>query len=352
MEAETGEALHNLREKSMENNAVEVKNLVKTYPGIKAVDDISFNIKEGEVFGLLGPNGAGKTTTIRMLLTLVKPTSGSIRVFGLDTMTDPGNVRQLAGYVPQDVSVDGELTGYENMLMYAKLYDVPRNTRQKLIEEAMQYMELSDRADDMVNKYSGGMMRRLEIAQTLVNRPKILYLDEPSIGLDPSARRMIWEHIEKLRAEFGTTILITTHDMNEADRLCNRIGIMDRGKLITVDEPAQLKATIGGDIVSIKSRIPDFAQKLKELGYPVIPEPSNGNVDLVMTDGEKQIPDLLAALHNNGISVEAVSLKKPTLDDVFLHFAGSHIEQGDLSIQEGGSYAQTRKTRRTFKRLN
>jgi ABC-2 type transport system ATP-binding protein len=336
----------------MANNAVEVNNLVKTYPRVKAVDDISFNIREGEVFGLLGPNGAGKTTTIRMLLTLVKPTSGTIHIFGINTMTDPGKVRQLAGYVPQDVSVDGELTGYENMLMYAKLYDVPRSTRQNLIAEAMNYMELSDRADDMVNKYSGGMMRRLEIAQTLVNRPKILYLDEPSIGLDPSARRMIWEHIEKLRLEFGTTILITTHDMNEADRLCNRIGIMDRGKLITVGEPSRLKAAIGGDMVSIKSQTPGFTQKLKELGYPVIPKPSNGDAELIMTDGEKQIPDLLSALHSNGISVEAVSLKKPTLDDVFLHFSGSHIEQDDTSAQEGGSYAQTRKTRRTFRRLS
>ena len=250
----------------MINNAIDVKNLVKIYPRVNAVNDVSFTIEEGEVFGLLGPNGAGKTTTIRMLLTLVRPTAGSIRIFGVDAMADPAKVRQLAGYVPQDVSVDGELTGYENMLMYAKLYDVPRQTRKKLIKEAMEYMGLSDRMNDMVSKYSGGMMRKLEIAQTLVNRPKILYLDEPSIGLDPNARRTIWEHIEKLRLEYGTTILITTHDMNEADRLCNRIAIMNFGKIVTTGAPAELKAAIGGDIVSISSQTPDFAIILKKLG--------------------------------------------------------------------------------------
>jgi ABC-2 type transport system ATP-binding protein len=329
----------------MDNIAVEVKDLVKIYPRVKAVDGISFTIKEGEVFGLLGPNGAGKTTTIRMMLTLIKPNAGSIRVFGINALADPARVRHLAGYVPQDVSVDGELTGWENMLMYAKLYDVPRQSREKLIKEALEYMGLSDRMNDMVNKYSGGMMRRLEIAQTLVNRPRILYLDEPSIGLDPNARRTIWEHIEKLRREFGTTILITTHDMNEADRLCNRIGIIDQGKLVIIGEPAQLKAEIGGDIVSIITPTADCTPKLKELGYSVISEPANGHVDLVMDNGEKQIPNLLDALHTSGVVVESVSLKKPTLDDVFLHFTGARIEQGD-------SFARARQTRRTFRRLS
>lgn len=329
----------------MDNHALEVIDIVKMYSKVKAVDGVSFDIKEGEVFGLLGPNGAGKTTTIRMLLILIKPTSGGIRVFGINAMDNPGRVRQYAGYVPQDVSVDGELTGYENMLMYAKLYDVPRRTRKKLILEAIEYMGLTDRINDMVKKYSGGMMRKLEIAQTLVNHPKILYLDEPSIGLDPNARRIIWEHIEKLRSEFKTTILITTHDMNEADRLCDRIGIMDRGKLVTTGEPSKLKAAIGGDIVSIKIHGPDCTHKLKELGYSVISEPTNGNVELVMTDGEKQIPYLLNTLHSSRIKVEAISLKKPSLDDVFFHFTGARLEQGD-------SFTKVRQTRRTFRRLN
>jgi ABC-2 type transport system ATP-binding protein len=334
-----------LQKNKMGNNAIEVRDIVKTYPRVKAVNGVSFDIKEGEVFGLLGPNGAGKTTTIRILLTLIKPNEGSIHLFGIDALANPAKARQLAGYVPQDVSVDGELTGFENMLMYAKLYDVPRQTRGKLIDEAMEYMGLSDRRNDMVAKYSGGMMRRLEIAQTLVNRPKILYLDEPSIGLDPNARRTIWEHIEKLRKEFGTTILITTHDMNEADRLCNRIGIMDCGKLVKIGEPAQLKAEIGGDIVSITTQTADCTPKLKELGYSVIAEPSNGHIDVVMQDGEKQIPNLLQTLHTCGVVVETVSLKKSTLDDVFLHFTGSRIEHGDY-------FAQVRQTRRNFRRLS
>ena len=329
----------------MVNIAVEVKDLVKIYPRVKAVDGVSFNIEEGEVFGLLGPNGAGKTTTIRMLLTLIPPTSGSIHVFGIDAITHSGKVRHLAGYVPQDVSVDGELTGWENMLMYAKLYDVPRQTRKELINEAMEYMGLKDRARDLVSKYSGGMARRLEIAQTLVNRPKILYLDEPSIGLDPISRITIWEHIEKLRREFGTTILLTTHDMNEADRLCNRIGIMNQGKLAAIGEPAELKAAIGGDIVSISSKTPGYQQKARELGYTITGDATNGQIELVVTNGESQIPNILESLHTCGVGVEAVSLKKPTLDDVFLKFTGASIEQGD-------TFAQAKKTRRTFRRLS
>jgi ABC-2 type transport system ATP-binding protein len=309
------------------------------------VDGVSFVIEEGEVFGLLGPNGAGKTTTIRMLLTLVPPTSGSIQIFGIDALADPGKVRNLAGYVPQDVSVDGDLTGWENMLMYAQLYDVPSQDRKGLINDAMGYMGLSDRMNDMVNKYSGGMARRLEIAQTLVNHPKMLYLDEPSIGLDPNARRVIWDHIEKLRQEFGTTVLLTTHDMNEADRLCNRIGIMNRGRLVAVGAPAQLKAELGGDIVTITTQTADCAPKLKESGYSIIAGPTNGHVDVVMQDGEKQIPRLMEILHTCGVVVESISVKKPNLDDVFLHFTGARIEQGD-------SFAKVKQTRRTFKRLS
>ena len=329
----------------MTRNVVEVRDLVKDYPRVRAVDGVSFVIEEGEVFGLLGPNGAGKTTTIRMLLTLVQPTSGSIQIFGIDALADPGKVRNLAGYVPQDVSVDGELTGWENMLMYAQLYDVPSQDRKGLINDAIGYMGLSDRMNDMVNKYSGGMARRLEIAQTLVNHPRMLFLDEPSIGLDPNARRIIWERIEKLRQEFGTTVLLTTHDMNEADRLCNRIGIMNRGKLVAVGAPAQLKAELGGDIVTITTHTASCAPKLEESGYSIIAGPTDGHVDVVMQDGEKQIPRLIEFLHTCGVIVESVSVKKPNLDDVFLHFTGARIEQGD-------SFAKVKQTRRTFKRLS
>jgi len=211
--------------------AVEALDLVKQYPHVRAVDGISFAIEKGEIFGLLGPNGAGKTTTLRMLLTLIRPTSGRIRILGEDALVRPERVRQMSGYVPQDVSVDGELTGYENILMYAKLYGVPGKERRRRITEALEYLELKDRASDMVNTYSGGMMRRLEIAQALVNRPRVLFLDEPSIGLDPIARRNILGHIERLRSEFGTTVIMTTHDMAEADALCDRLASSTRASL-------------------------------------------------------------------------------------------------------------------------
>jgi ABC-2 type transport system ATP-binding protein len=324
--------------------AVAVENLVKIYPKVRAVDGISFAIPKGEIFGLLGPNGAGKTTTIRILLTLIKPTAGKIRVFGLDALTDADRVRQMAGYVPQDVSVDGEITAYENILIYSKLYGMPSNQRKQRITEVLEYMDLQERANSLVNTFSGGMMRRLEVAQALVNRPRILFLDEPSIGLDPNARNAIWELVKKLRGEFGTTILLTTHDMVEADTLCGRIGIMDRGKLVVIGEPSQLKSTVGGDVLSIISKAPNLPAIVKELGYSTIAESSNGTVELLVANGEAAIPQLVEALRTQGVEVDSVSLKKPTLDDVFMKYTGARITEGE-------SWSQTRMTRRTFRRL-
>jgi ABC-2 type transport system ATP-binding protein len=324
--------------------AIVVENLVKIYPKVKAVDGISFAIPKGEIFGLLGPNGAGKTTTIRILLTLIRPTAGKIRVFGLDALTDPDKVREMAGYVPQDVSVDGEITAYENILIYSKLYGMPSNQRKQRITEVLEYMDLQERANSLVNTFSGGMMRRLEVAQALVNRPRILFLDEPSIGLDPNARNAIWELVKKLRDELGTTILLTTHDMVEADALCDRIGIMDRGKLAVIGEPSQLKSAVGGDVLSISSGAPNLPAIVKELGYSTIAESSNGTVELLVANGEAAIPQLVEALRTKGVEVDSVSLKKPTLDDVFMKYTGARIS-------EGGSWAQARMTRRTFRRL-
>jgi len=326
--------------------AVVVENLVKVYPAVTAVDGISFTIPEREIFGLLGPNGAGKTTTIRILLTLIKPTSGKVSVLGVDALSYPEKVRQLAGYVPQDVSVDGEITGYENILIYTKLYGMPGDVRKKRIKEVLEYLGLQDRADSMVNTFSGGMMRRLELAQSLVHRPRMLFLDEPSIGLDPNARSAIWDLVKKLRDEFGTTILITTHDMGEADSLCDRIGIMDRGKLAIIGKPSELKCTVGGDILSINSKAPNLPAVVKELGYSTIAGSSNGTVDLLCTNGEVVIPRLLEDLRAKGVETASVSLKKPTLDDVFLKYTGARIGEG-----ERGTFKQARRARRTFRRL-
>jgi len=328
--------------------AIVVENLVKVYPGVRAVDGISFSIAEREIFGLLGPNGAGKTTTIRILLTLIKPTSGKLSVLGVDALAYPEKVRQLAGYVPQDVSVDGEITGYENILIYAKLYGMPADQRKKRIKEVLEYLGLEDRANSMVNTFSGGMMRRLELAQSLVNRPRMLFLDEPSIGLDPNARGAIWALVRKLRDEFGTTILITTHDMVEADALCDRIGIMDRGRLAVIGKPGELKSTVGGDILSVCSQAANLPAVVKELGYSTIAGSANGTVDLLCTNGEVVIPRLLEDLKARGVETASVTLKKPTLDDVFLKYTGARIGEGE---GEGGSWKQARRTRRTFRKL-
>ena len=223
-------------------HAIEVKGLTKVFDKeTKAVNEISFDVEEGELYGLLGPNGAGKTTTIRMLLTLTQPTSGSVRILGLDALRSRSEVRQLVGSVPQEVSADGDLTGYENLLIFAKLYYLrDKKERRERIENALEYMGLTERGDDLVKHYSGGMMRRLEIAQALVNRPKVLFLDEPSIGLDPGVRRDVWKHIRDLNRDFKMTVVITTHDMGEADELCDRIAIMNAGEIVADGSPSEL----------------------------------------------------------------------------------------------------------------
>ncbi len=324
---------------------IEVISLTKRFGNFTAVDSVSFRVEKGEVFGLLGPNGAGKTTTIRCLLTLIKPTSGQVRVSGIDALRDPQQVRQLCGYVPQEVSVDGDLTGYENLLLYARLYQVPRKLRKKRIQEALEFMGLADRANSLVKTYSGGMMRRLEIAQVLVNQPRVLFLDEPSIGLDPAAKRMIWDYIVRLRDDFDTTILLTTHDMLEADELCDRIAIMNLGKIAVTGSPQELKTHLGGDVVSITSKDSNCFGVLQRLGYRLLSPSHDGVCDLVVQNGEQEIPRILDELKQHGITTNSVSLKRATLDDVFLKYAGVRIEEGDTT------WKHARLTRRTIRKL-
>jgi ABC-2 type transport system ATP-binding protein len=326
-------------------DTITVEGLAKVYPRVKAVDNVSFTIDQGEIFGFLGPNGAGKTTTIKILLTLLRPTAGKIDIFGINALSHPEKVREIAGYVPQDVSVDGDLTGYENMLIYAKLYRLPRQQREERIKETLEYLQILDRSPEMVSTYSGGMMRRLEIAQSLINRPKVLFLDEPSIGLDPSARRNMWDLIKQLREEFGATIFINTHDMAEADFLCDRIGIMDRGKLVTVGAPSELKSTVGGEVLTISSPSPGCLEKIQMLGYRAMAQPTNHHLDLLVSSGESVIPPLLESLKGAGIEVESVSLKKPSLDDVFLKYTGTRMDERD-------TWKAARKSRRTLRKLN
>jgi ABC-2 type transport system ATP-binding protein len=224
---------------------LETEGLTRRFGALTAVDGLTISVRAGEVFGLLGPNGAGKTTVIKMLTTLLRPTSGGARVAGFDIARQASSVRRAIGYVPQALSVDGSLTGYENLLIFAKLYDIPRREREKRLRDGLAFMGLTDAANKLVREYSGGMLRRLEIAQSTLHRPRVLFLDEPTIGLDPLARKAVWKHVEHLRDGFGTTIFLTTHYMEEADSLCDRIAIMHRGKMVASGTPGELKASIG-----------------------------------------------------------------------------------------------------------
>jgi ABC-2 type transport system ATP-binding protein len=219
--------------------------LTKKFGKFTAVNELSIKVSTGEVFGLLGPNGAGKTTTIKMLITLLAPTAGYAMVDGLDVVKCAGNVRRVIGYVPQILSADGTLTGFENLMVFAKLYDVPRGERNERVDEALSFMGLTDFAGNLVRNYSGGMIRRLEIAQAFVHHPRVLFLDEPTVGLDPVARQVVWERIDHLRRDFGTTIFLTTHYMDEADKLCHRVAVMNLGKVAVIGTPAELKESLG-----------------------------------------------------------------------------------------------------------
>lgn len=224
---------------------IEIKSLVKTFKTLKAVDSISLSVDKGQIFGLLGPNGAGKTTTVKILTTLLPPTSGEVSVDGFDVVRQASKVRRIIGYVPQALSADGTLTGYENLLIFAKLYDVPAKIRKDRILDVLDFMGLTEHANKLVRNYSGGMIRRLEVAQAMLHHPEVLFLDEPTVGLDPVARQIVWEHVMKLRKEFDMTIFMTTHYMEEADNLCDKIAIMNFGKVAAIGTVEELKTSIG-----------------------------------------------------------------------------------------------------------
>src|SRR5579859_1016778 len=225
--------------------AVSVRDISRKFKEVVAVGGVSFDITPGEIFGLLGPNGAGKTTTIRILVTLLPPDSGAADVFGHDVVKETMAVRRMIGYVPQQLSADGSLTGWENVMLFARLYDLPRRTRKPAVSHALELMGLGDAKDRLVSTYSGGMIRRLELAQALINQPRLLVLDEPTIGLDPIARGEVWERVQALRHEIGTTILMTTHYMEEAEQLCDRVALMNRGRINAIGSPSELKRALG-----------------------------------------------------------------------------------------------------------
>src|SRR5579884_1242134 len=245
---------------------LETSQLTRTFGEMTAVNAVSFGVESGEVFGLLGPNGAGKSTTIKMLTTLLPPTAGHATVAGYDIARQAADVRRVMGYVPQALSADGSLTGYENLLIFAKLYDLPRAIREQRIHEVLEYVGLTDAGKQIVRTYSGGMIRRLEVAQALLHQPRVLFLDEPTVGLDPVARQAIWDHLMRLRDETNMTVLVTTHSMEEADNLCTRIGIMHRGKIAVLGTPAELKAAVGGEHTTLDDVFVHYAGDALESG--------------------------------------------------------------------------------------
>jgi ABC-2 type transport system ATP-binding protein len=245
---------------------LETNKLTKRFGDLIAVDDFSIAMPEGEVFVLLGPNGAGKSTVIKMLTTLLPPTSGSASVAGFDVTKQSAAVRRLIGYVPQMISADGTLSGYENLLVFAKLYDIPGRERKQRIQDALAFMGLTDSANSLVKTYSGGMIRRLEIAQSMLHRPRMLFLDEPTVGLDPAARHMVWEHLSQLRDEFGATIMVTTHLMEEADELCQRVAIMHHGTVRAIGAPDALKESLGREGATLDDVFMHYAGDTLDVG--------------------------------------------------------------------------------------
>jgi ABC-2 type transport system ATP-binding protein len=320
----------------MSNYAIQVKNLTKVFNGFTAVDQISFTVKTGELFGLLGPNGAGKTTTINMLSTLLKATSGYGEVSGYDISRNKDNIRRSIGVVFQEPALDIKLTGKENLEFHAMMYGIEKEERKKRIKEVLELVELTEKEKVLVEKYSGGMKRRLEIARGLIHEPNVLFLDEPTLGLDAQTRRHIWDYIKRLNKEGGVTIILTTHYMEEADFLCDRIAIMDRGKFVAMDTPGRLKDILGGDVVSleIEGNVDALVNQINGLDWIKNITRHDENLSLTMERGERRIPELINVARENGVEVTCVHLRKPSLEDVFLQFTGRTIREEEASQAE------------------
>lgn len=311
-------------------NVIEVKNLTKKYKNLTAVNNVSFEVKQGEVFGFLGPNGAGKSTTINMLATLVIPTGGGAVINGFNINTQRDDVRKSIGLVFQDPSLDDRLTAKENLCFHAELYRVPKNQCDVRVENVLKLVDLWERKNDIVKTFSGGMRRRLEIARGLIHQPKVLFLDEPTLGLDPQTRFNIWEYILKLKRESEMTIFMTTHYMNEAEN-CDRIAIIDHGQIIALDTPANLKKMIGGDIISLTSADKEKLKKELEEKYKKEVKEEDGILKIEVTDGQKFLPQLF---NDMTTKIDSIELREPTLEDVFLTLTGHQIRKEEASDKD------------------
>jgi ABC-2 type transport system ATP-binding protein len=320
-------------------DAIVVEDLRKRYKDVQALDGVSFAVREGEVFGLLGPNGAGKSTTVRTLTTLTKPDSGRALVAGEDVVRHPNRVRHAIGYVAQDSGVDWEATGRENLLLQGRIHGMAGAGLRKRVDELLELVGLTDAADRQARGYSGGMKRRLDVANGLVHRPRVLFLDEPTTGLDPEARAAMWVEVERLAAQESLTILLTTHYLEEADRLAERVAIVSRGKVVVEGTPDELKANLRGELVTVELAELDGAPKngRAEEAVRVVSAIDGANevategrfVRARVPNGAQAIPAILSTLDSSGFPVAAVTTQRPSLDDVYLHYTGRDFASED-----------------------
>ena len=311
-------------------HAIEVDSLTKKFGDFKAIDNISFDVEEGEIFGFLGPNGAGKSTTMMILTTLLKPSSGKVLVGGYDIMSDAKKVREKIGYVQQEISVDEFLTGRENLYLHARINQIPSNLIKSRIDDVLELVELGEKQDHATLTYSGGMRKRLDIANGLLSRPSVLFLDEPTVGLDIQTRRKIWGYIKKIRKDFGMTVFISTHYMEEADDLCDRIGIIDFGKIQVIDTPKSMKRAIGNEIISFnlvdgKANQDTLIDQINNIEFVKEVKNKQDSITVFSTNSNEVIPKIFQASTNLNMKINSLTLKQPTLDDVFISYTGHDL---------------------------
>jgi ABC-2 type transport system ATP-binding protein len=325
-------------------NVIETLDLTKRFGSLMAVDKVNLEVEQGEIFGLLGPNGAGKSTIISMLCTILKPTSGTALVNGYDIVNQPSQVRKSIGIVFQDPSVDDRLTGRENLEIHADLYGVPLSEKKTQIDKVLELVELSSRSDELVRNYSSGMRRRLEIARSLVHTPKVLFLDEPTIGLDPQSRDHIWSYIRELLKTKDITIILTTHYMEEADKLCDLLAIIDHGNIVALDTPENLKEKLGGETITLKTQNNQlYMKRINETGIAKSAVIVDDEIKVTVNNAHTTLPRIIDIASKSGIYIESISVQEPQMDDVFLHYTGKELREGGGKEELSGMGAIMRR---------
>jgi len=319
------------------NSVIEIRNLTKEFDGLVAVDNITLDVEEGRVFGFLGPNGAGKTTAVKVLCTILNPTSGSGNVCGYDIVRQRDEVRQCIGIVFQDRAIDTFLTGKENLDFHARMYHLDRKARQERVAEVLELMDLKGRENMIISECSGGTQRRFEVARGFLNHPRVLFLDEPTLGLDVQARRNLWDYIKLLNSREGTTIILTTHYMEEADYLCDRVAIIDHGRIVAIDTPEKLKQAVGSNLISLQLAQDSGdtpVESLRQLSWVKEIEARDGSLELSIDGGEERIPELIDFADNQGLVISSIKLSKPSLEDTFLYYTGKNIREQEGSVMD------------------